>query len=228
MSLLDLLFPPKCPACKMRKAKEQVLCRSCLSEYEKEKNRLCPSCQNKRSRCHCRPRQATSAVFAYLSVFRYRENTPGGRLILKIKDQKQEQITGFLAKDLCKTLQNGCILKSDALITYVPRAQRSVLESGTDQARALALALGKQCTLPVIDCLVHDKDEGEQKHLSAKERHAHAQSVYHLREDCGNLGGKQVILVDDIVTSGATLSACAELLRKGGAGQIICLCAGRR
>lgn len=228
MSLLELLFPPKCPACKMRKDKEQVLCRSCLSEYEKEKNRLCPSCKNKRSRCHCRPGQASSTVFAYLSVFLYRENAPGGRLILKIKDQKQAQITEFLAKDLCKTLQNGCILQSNALITYVPRAQKSVLERGTDQAQQLALALGKQCTLPVVNCLVRNKDEHEQKSLSFKERQVHAQSVYCLRKDCGDLGGKQVILVDDIVTSGATLSACAELLRKGGAGQIICLCAGRR
>lgn len=226
-SLLSLLFPPKCPVCRTRLEKDEVLCPKCLSEYQKEKYRPCKRCGKKSCRCSCRPAVSTPDAFAYLSVFRYDEKSPGGRMILKLKDRKDQRIAAFLAKDLEKSLQNGCILRSDALITHVPRDPDAILEKGTDQARELADALARHCSLERAVCL-KSKGGKKQKTLSSKERLENARGRYTLSERCPDLQGRQVILVDDILTGGSTLTVCAELLKSKGASSVVCLAAGRR
>ncbi len=226
-SILSLLFPPKCPVCRSRTKKEEVLCVKCLSEYQKEKYRPCRRCGKKSCRCTCRPTVSTPDAFGYLSVFHYDEKSPGGRLILKLKDREDQRIAAFLARDMAKSLQNGCILRSDALVTFVPRNPSAALKQGTDQARALSQALADFCSLEQAACL-KNKGSKSQKTLSAKERLENARSCYTLSKNCPDLTGRQVVLVDDIVTGGATLTVCAELLKSRGASTVICLTAGRR
>ncbi len=226
-SLLSLLFPPKCPVCRTRLEKGEVLCPKCLSEYQKEKYRPCKRCGKKSCRCSCRPHAASSDAFTFLSVFHYDEKSPGGRMILKLKDRKDPKIAAFLAGDMAKSLENGCILRNDALVTFAPRSPKAVLETGTDQARELSKALADFCTLEHA-CTLKNEGGAGQKTLSAGERLQNANARFALAKNCPNLQGRQVILVDDILTSGATLSVCARLLSEGGAAQVICLAAGRR
>lgn len=149
-------------------------------------------------------------------------------MILKIKDGQSKAITALLARDMAKSLQNGCILRQDALVTYVPRSPSARLEKGTDQARELAMELGRFCTLESRSLLVCVKDGRVQKDLNVKERMTNAREIYQKGRDCPDLAGRQVILVDDVLTSGATLNACAAILREAGAGTVVCLTAGRR
>lgn len=227
-SLLSLLFPPKCPVCRDKREEDRVLCTKCLSEYQKDKYRPCRRCGKRSCRCTCRPTVSTPDALQYLSVFHYDERSPGGRLILKLKDRQDKRIASFLARDMAKSLENGCILRSDALVTYVPRDPKTVLEKGTDQAKALAAALADHCTLKLVGCLERSGGGKMQKTLSAKERFENAKALYELSADCPDLKGRQVILVDDVLTGGATLSVCASLLKRGGASSVICLSAGRR
>ena len=146
-------------------------------------------------------------------------------MLLKMKEKRSPEIAAFLARDLENSLQNGCILKSDALITHVPRDPAALLEKGTDQARELALA--RHCSLQHAVCLQNAGGK-KQKTLSARERLENARERFSLSAHCPDLAGKQVILVDDILTAGATLTVCAELLKSKGASSVICLAAGRR
>ena len=229
LSLVSLLFPPRCPCCGEKREQKEVLCKACLALYQKQKYSYCEGCGKRRCRCSCRPAVASGAVLSYLSVFRYRENSPGGRLILKIKARQDKQISRFLAQDLAGALQNGCILEQGALITYVPRRKGSVLQSGTDQAMDLALELGERVNLPVVPLLERTKqDRVAQKELSAKDRQEHARRIYLPKKDAPDLTGRQVILVDDVLTTGATMFVCAEHLKDLGARQVVCLCVGRR
>lgn len=225
-ALKELLFPRICLYCKEQKAESGGLCKACRRTYEAEKYAPCRRCGKQNCRCQCKPLQPSPDIFAYLSVFPYREGTPGGRLILTLKDRKQKDATALLGEDMAKSLYNGCILRSDAVVTYAPRSREAILESGTDQAKELAKAVAKYCSLTFAPAL-RRKRGGAQKELSAKERAAHAKVSYKLSEKCPDLTGKQVILVDDIVTTGASLSACASLLKERGAAQIIALTAGK-
>lgn len=148
-------------------------------------------------------------------------------MLLKMKEKRSPEIAAFLARDLENSLQNGCILKSDALITHVPRDPAALLEKGTDQARELAQALARHCSLQHAVCLQNAGGK-KQKTLSARERLENARERFSLSAHCPDLAGKQVILVDDILTAGATLTVCAELLKSKGASSVICLAAGRR
>ena len=225
-ALKDLLFPRICLYCKEQKAEKGGLCKSCRRTYETEKYVPCRRCGKQNCRCHCKPAYASPVIFAYLSVFPYREGTPGGRLILTVKDRKHKEATELLGEDMAKSLENGCILRSDAVVTYAPRSREAILDSGTDQAKELAKAVAKCCSLPFVPTLCRRRG-GAQKELNAKERAEHAKKSYKLLKKCPDLTGKQVILVDDIVTTGASLAACASLLKEKGAAQIVCLTAGK-
>ena len=224
--LKELFFPRICLYCKEVKAEDGGLRKACRRTYETEKYAPCRRCGKQNCRCQCKPVQASPDIFAYLSVFPYRENSPGGRLILTVKDRKHKGATELLGGDMAKSLYNGCILRADAVVTYAPRSRGAIAESGTDQAKELAKVVAKVCSLPFVSALKR-KRGGVQKELNAKERAAHAAKSYALAKKCPDLTGKQVILVDDIVTTGASLAACASLLKEKGAAQIVCLTAGK-
>lgn len=225
----ELVFPEKCRFCKAKISKEEApFCQKCRKIYDSEKYRVCKGCGRYVCRCICRPKNGIPEVFTYLSVFRYKENTPGGRLILSIKDRRDNAALSLLSKDLSLTLQAGCILSADALVTYVPRRKSAVVEKGTDQAMELAKATAQYCSLSFLPTLAHSSFSAEQKTLSAAERKKSAEDSYSLLPDCPDLSNKQVILIDDIRTSGATVNSCAVLLKSAGAKQIICLTVGVR
>ena len=92
----------------------------------------------------------------------------------------------------------------------------------------LAAALAKVCKLDFGATLRHTGVSGVQKELSTEERRLHAGAAYQIRKEISDLQGRTVVLVDDILTTGATFKACAGLLRQAGAGEIFCLSAGRR
>ena len=222
----ELFFPRICLSCGKEKAEKDGLCAGCRRIYESEKYTLCRRCGRYNCRCHCPPSEKSPDVFSYLSVFPYRENTPGGRLILTVKNRKHKGAIGLLGGDMAKSLYNGCILRSDACVCWAPRSREAIVENGTDQAKELARAVAKECSLPLVPALRRRRG-GAQKELNAKERVVHAQKSYALSKKCPDLTGRQVILVDDIVTTGASLAACASLLKEKGAAQIICLTAGK-
>lgn len=224
----DLLFPYRCPSCGEKTPRNEApLCRSCRREYETVRFSLCPRCNRPNCACICAPRCPSPAVSAYLSVFPYAERTPGGKLILLIKDRKNAAAAGLLAGDMFRTLEKNCILRRDAVVTYVPRSRSAVLNTGTDQARELGRRVASLSGLTFSVTLEHRGTRGAQKGLSAGERAEHAAKSYRLARSCPDLEGRQVVLVDDILTSGATLGACAALLKERGAGQIVCLTAGK-
>lgn len=226
--LSELFFPPKCRCCKKPIRREQApFCKECLARYQREKYALCPTCHKPHCRCVCRPKGATASVF-YRSVFPYRTQSPGGRLILALKDRKDRAGIAFLAGELADCLRKTTVLPEDALVTFVPRSRKAILRTGTDQAMELAATLAKVCKLDFGATLRHTGVSGVQKELSTEERRLHAGAAYQIRKEISDLQGRTVVLVDDILTTGATFEACAGLLRQAGAGEIFCLSAGRR
>ena len=97
--LSELFFPPKCRCCKKPIRREQApFCKECLARYQREKYALCPTCHKPHCRCVCRPKGATASVF-YRSVFPYRTQSPGGRLILALKTGRIGQALPFLPEN---------------------------------------------------------------------------------------------------------------------------------
>lgn len=108
-------------------------------------------------------------------------------------------------------------------ITWVPLSRKRLKERGFDQARLLAEAMGKELKLPVEPMLVKTRQTQRQSRITDHaQRKANVLGAYEVSTKSAVLG-KRILLVDDVVTSGATLSACARVLKQAGAEEIWCV-----
>ena len=99
----------------------------------------------------------------------------------------------------------------------VPLHRKRLRERGYNQSYLLSKGLGKSNNLPVVaDCLVRQKHTPPQaKTSTVEERRDNVVGVFDCRDD--RLRDKRVLLIDDVATSGATLDACAAVLKASGA-----------
>ncbi|MDY6917992.1 MAG: ComF family protein [Chloroflexota bacterium] len=117
-------------------------------------------------------------------------------------------------------------LPADVLVP-VPLHPRRVRERGYNQSALLATEVGRASTLPVVDgCLVRRKDTPPQTRTrSAAERRRNIVDAFACHDS--RLKGRRILLIDDVCTSGATLNACAQALRAGGAASVWALTLAR-
>lgn len=226
--VLKAVFPQKCRFCggKLKKG-DRALCRQCRAEYENAKHRICQSCRKKQNQCDCTPKRSDPGIVRTLTLFRYKKNTPGGALILSVKDRKDKDALELLSDDLAKSLKRYAGQGEDCVVTNVPRAKKALRKTGVDQAAELAKRTSKKCGMPYLKCIKHIGGGAKQKKLGSEERLTHAEESYAFGGKREEIAGKRVILIDDVITTGATTAVCAKLLRENGAKQIVVLCAGR-
>ena len=114
-----------------------------------------------------------------------------------------------------------------ALLVPVPLHPRRERERGFNQASLLARRVGLAWGVPVGgDVLVRVVATPSQTELDAPARRANVRAAFRLRRP-ELIGGRHVLLVDDILTTGATLSECARCLREGGAATVGALTVAR-
>ena len=204
--LLDLLFPPKCPFCQ--------------SILETPADPVCPACQKSLpwlvGRAGERKVDFTQGCCSPLA---YRGRVPDS--IHRYKFPGTPSYAGAYGLLAAQCVRDNRSAPLD-LVTWVPLSPKRRRKRGFDQAEALARAAARELELPVRGTLEKFRNNGPQSHLhEASERRANVLGVYRLREGV-ELAGLRILLVDDVVTSGATLSECARLLRSAGAAEVLC------
>jgi ComF family protein len=107
---------------------------------------------------------------------------------------------------------------SGALIVPVPTAASRVRGRGYDQAKLLARELSRQTGLPYLDCLARD-GQTRQVGTSRRQRQLQLQGAFRVKRS-GETKGADIMLVDDVSTTGATLEAAAAALDTEGAGRV--------
>ena len=209
---LDLLYPPKC-----------VFCGSLLDR--REKKTVCPDCRHElviRRKGFGLPTEG-SCVSICFAPLQY-ENTVRDSL-RRYKFEGKQFYASTYAEIICKAFNNG-ELDCD-IITWVPLAKGRLWKRGYDQAKLLAEELSRRTGIPCRQTLVKRKNIRPQSSMkSAGDRIKNIRNVYRPADNC-SLQGKKVLLVDDIVTTGATLSEAASILKKCGATEIRAAAAAR-
>lgn len=108
-----------------------------------------------------------------------------------------------------------------AVFVPVPSNHKSKLFRGYQPAKSLALYMARCCRIPVVAALKAANKKSTQKHLGIAKRKKNAQYSFLKTRAIKRISGKRVILVDDICTTGSTLSACAECMWQAGAADVV-------
>ena len=203
--LLDLLFPPRCPFCRaILKDHETLLCGRCRKELPWT--------------CGAAQKQSFRHVESCVSPLYYEGDVR--RSLLRYKFGGLSVYAPKYAELMC-----GCIERNGLsfdLISWTPLGRKRLRKRGYDQAKLLACELSERLEKPCAQLLIKTKDNPPQSGTgSAEKRRANVSGVYRVTEP-GLVKDRRILLVDDIVTTGATISECAKELKTAGAK---CVCA---
>ena len=218
-----------CYGCGERLEKGRHFCFSCSMDYESARMRECAACNRVLSACLCPTpllRKHHVRRLYKLLPYRSRHGENGvNRMVLRIKHRYPLDTISFCAKELADAMKKTFAPEGDCLVTFTPRSRRTCLEYGYDQAEELAKALAQQLGLPFAKMLKRTKQVKEQKTLRKEARKENMHGVFALRRGA-QAAGKHILLVDDIVTTGATMGEAASVLYAAGAGTVegACLC----
>ena len=202
--LLDLLYPPKCPFC------GRVL--------ERGEEGWCASCQEELPWTGSGDSKTVGACDACLSPLWYRDGVREGMRRYKFGGGRgHAKLFGVL---MAQCFQDRWEEGVD-LITWAPLHPKRRRERGYDQAELLARRVGELTGLTVESTLEKVRAAAAQSGIDGEEaRKANVRGAYRVLPGL-DLAGKRVVLIDDVVTTGATLSECAAVLRQAGAGSVV-------
>jgi ComF family protein len=209
---VDSFFPRRCVGCgKVR----GFLCSECLGTLPRLVPPLCPKCGRPQASGIVCPicRQRQTEIDGIRSPFRFDEVIR--EAIHELKYRNLKAISPCLAELLTDYLKANP-LPGEALVG-VPLHPRRLRERGYNQSSLLARELGRRIGLPVIeDCLIRVKQAQPQvRAVDVEERRRNVADAFVCRDE--KVSGKQIILIDDVCTSGATLESCAAALKNKGA-----------
>lgn len=221
---------PKCVLCNEKlDYGDRGLCKSCIEEYKKHKERDCPKCAKILSKCFCTYEDLEShGIKNLVKIFRYsksEQSMPSNYLIYSLKQDNRNDVMDFLADELADAIKNNIPEDlSEYVITNVPRRKAAIVNYGYDHAKALALRVSKKLGIEYTEIL-KSRSKSPQKSVYGHERIENAKFDYKCKKDY-TLKGKSVIIVDDIITTGASMSNCATLIRGLRPKRIIGACLG--
>lgn len=234
-----LLTPPVCFSCGERLPVfyEEILCPECKAEIEKRSESECDRCKNPIAYCHC----SKKVLYArgcrrHVKLLQYdpkRRDLNVNKLIYSMKERSERELYDTIA-----TLMEGslsCALISekvegkldDAVVTYVPRSPRSVRRVGFDQAKLLAEAVARKLNVPCKALVkrAHYRDK-TMKSLHFLERFENADGAF-VFAGKEPISDKTLVLVcDDVVTTGASVCAVIDCLKKNGAEHFVTVSVG--
>lgn len=197
--LCDLLYPPKCMLCgRLLRDSEAVLCGRCgheLPEWDNAPRRV-PGYE----RC--------------AAAFVYEEPIRGS--ILRFKFHGMQTYAVQFARWMAVRVR-GELRTSFDFVTWTPCSRRRRWSRGFDQAELLAKALARELDLearPTLEKFRHRPPQSKTK--TAAKRRANVQGAYRLLPGA-DVRSRTVLVVDDILTTGATLGECGRILRQAGA-----------
>lgn len=204
--LLDLLFPPRCPFCRaLLKDGERTLCAACRKELPW--TRGAAQCRRLRHVPRCfSPLLYEGAVRKSLLRYKFRGLSAYARNYSEI---------------LINCIDENRI--SCDIITWAPLGSRRLRKRGYDQSRLLAEGIASRRGWRCEKLLKKTRENPPQSGTGSPEkRRANVAGAYAVT-DASLVAGKRILLVDDIVTSGATISECARVLKASGAAEISAL-----
>lgn len=225
--ILDLLFPKFCFGCK----KEGLyICPDCARQIQVNHYSFCPICKNKTSHLQKCSLHKTYAKF-FLSPFSY-DNAMIKNLIHSFKYEFVKSIGPELARFMIQSLEKSHLpdhrstnrlpghQPNELIIVPVPLHKKRLAWRGFNQSEILAREISKNLGVRLSLDLKRSKHTKPQIEMAdIKERAENIRGAF-ICEGPKRIKGKTAILIDDMITTGATIEECARILKKSGAKEV--------
>ena len=225
-SLLNVLLPPQCLCCDALVAAQGQLCGDCFGQTDFITEPICTRCGVPFAATApsigdllCPGCTAAPPVFHHArAALRY--NARGRQLVLPLKHADRPEMAAALAPHMARA--GAALLSVADLLVPVPLHRLRLFRRRYNQAALLAQALSRLTGVPAaVDALLRHRATAPLGDKSAAERAAAVQDVFAVRRThAARLAGQRVVLIDDVMTSGATANACATVLLAAGAGAV--------
>lgn len=207
--VLDYIFPPLCPFCHDVIEVDELFCPKCQSELPW--NQQSDSCEWEIDKLHC------------IAPLWYRDSVLDG--ILRFKFHNCPQYAPAFGLLMAQAISDQ---HQFDIITWAPLSPKRLKSRGYNQAKLLADQLAIHLKLPLLDTLEKTTETPAQSSIDNDELRAeNVRGVYRLKVASDEIRAKKLLFVDDVITTGATLRACVEILEAEGAEQVVCVALAR-
>lgn len=238
--LLEVIFPENlnCVLCKMpiSKVNDYSMCRYCYDDLI-ILNDICHVCGKPIINVNlneevvvdgCDFCQSKTFVFdRNISIVEY--NDKSKLLIFGLKyglKTHYYKIMGKIMTDQIKTKYLD-ILKEYDYISFMPLNIKRQLDRGFNQAELLAEYISNELNICLLSCIERSKDTKKLYKLDARQRSRELKNAFKIKSDCyEKINGKNIIIVDDVFTTGSSMNECAKILKVNGANKILSLSFG--
>ncbi|MFL0356648.1 ComF family protein [Erythrobacter sp. GH1-10] len=226
--VVDLVYPPRCPLCGEAIAEQGGLCTQCWSELDFPGEPACALCNlpiaDRENICfHCETSSPLHAGIHAACVY----NDASRKLVLAYKHGRKIALARLMARLMAARLP--ATEGGDRLLIPVPLHRWRLWHRGFNQAALLADELARLGRAKVlVDALVRQKRTPSLGGLGRSAREQALAGAIAVRDShVRRISGEHVLLVDDVLTSGATSHACTTSLLKAGAASVEIACFAR-
>lgn len=227
--ILDFIVPPICPICKKRILSSHGLCCECFGkihfiskpfceicgkpfEFDISEETICGAC--------CKKKQIFTKA---RSAFIY--DSFSAKLILPFKHSDHLELTPLLTKLIYQAGKD--LFKETDLIIAVPLHRFRYMKRKYNQADLLAKALAKKTHLPYFpNILIRKRATVSQGHMKANERKHNVAGAFDIKNK-NIIQNKNILIIDDVYTTGATINECTKILLKNKATKVFVLTLAR-
>jgi len=229
-----MVFPPVCPFCSLEfqpAGFTPELCPNCVARLVLDNVVFCPRCGNRRPAgagaapdCpRCRGQRLPVDAVVPLGLYQAEMR----RAVVRMKQLREQALAAAVGGLMAQRLGPGLAARSPDLATAVPKHWLRRLRLGTNSAEILMESLAERLGLPACgDLLRCRRKTKKQGMLAVGERALNVRGAFHVAAGY-DLRGTHVLLIDDILTSGATASEVARVLKKAGAVRVTVAVAAR-
>lgn len=207
------------------------MCPECEDDLKRSHLLLCPDCGSYARDCLCATPIMREAGLEILIKYAFYDASDKdaalNRIIRRLKQIPDRLAFAYFAAILSRPLSVLCrsrgYTKENTLVVHIPRSKRTIAHDGHDQAQLFAAAVAKRMALPHRSAVKRLKHGKAQKYLHVDERIENVKGMFAVKST-ESVRGKNIILADDLVTTGATVSEAARILLDAGAADVVCIC----
>lgn len=222
VAVLDLLLPPRCPVCREISSAEGRYCHDCWAGLRFITDPVCAGCGTpfdidrgadaRCGTCLAKPPRYTAARAAMVY------DGSARAVLLGFKHGDREYLARIMAPQLVRVGRDW--LGSQALLVPVPLHRWRLWRRGFNQAAVLARAVARRSATPLaVDALLRVRATTSSRGLGRRGRARNVAGAFRVAR-ASAVAGRDIVLVDDVLTTGATAEACARMLFRAGARSV--------